>query len=246
MVVFTLPGVQGVDRCLDSLGWADAVDVCTLDGDPSRGTPRQRGATDWVLYLWGHERVDAELAESVRDILNSPGASTATEYCVRVRSRLLDVWLEASCWGPSPSPRLLRNGFEDVPWGWNSGGFDFSRTPVVPGWVYDHSFEEITNGVGQLNGVSSILARTVTAVPDGPLELIRLPVRVLCRLFFRQNLWRRGLPGLALSLIAAYGCTATLMKAWEARLGRGRPERDAYGPCHPEPPLPRDAQHVER
>lgn len=242
-VVFTLPEMPHVERCLDSLRWADAVDIRALGDERAAGAPRRRDATDWVLYLWGQEHVDAELPEAIRRTLASGTGGAATQYRLRVRSRLLDTWLEASAWGPVPSPRLLRGGQDRWPWGWGPGEFNAAGGPVLPGWVSDHSFEDISSGVDQLNALSSVLARSAAEVPHGPLDLMRVPSQVLCRLLFRQRLWRRGIAGLGLSVIASYGRVAASMKAWELEARRRNPE--SWAESGDESPVPRGTQRVE-
>lgn len=241
-VVFTLREMPHIERCLDSLRWADTVDICPLGERPASAS-WQRNATDWVLYLWGQERVDAELPDAIRETLASGTAGAATQYRLRVRSRLLDSWLEASAWGPVPSPRLRRGGQDRLPWGWSPETFDPADGPVLPGWISDHSFEEISSGVDQLNALSSALARSAAAVPDGPLDLIRVPGQVLCRLLFRQRLWFSGIPGIGLSVIASYSCVATSMKAWE--LKAPRPNAENWAESGDKSPVPRRTQRVE-
>lgn len=225
VVVFALGESQQVDRCVESLAWADAVQVCEL-GDGSTRPSFERDTTDWVLYLWGEERVDAELSAAVREAVKSEAAPSATQYRVRVRSRFLESWLEASCWGPVPSARLVRRGQDEPLCGWAPDSFHARDVPVLPGWISDYSLEELSRGVDQLNALSGIWARSVADVPHGPLELIHLPFRVLSRLLLRNKLCMRGLAGAGFSTIASYSCLATLMKAWEMRFAsNGSPPR---------------------
>jgi len=215
VVVFTLRGMQHIDRCVESVGWADTVQLCALDDNEPGCIAASLDHTDWVLYLFGEEQVDAELSAAIQDALRSPILHSAEPYGIRIRSRLLDRWLEASCWGPVPSQRLLQTNTSSPFEGWQRASIGRSTGRVLPGWISDHSFEQVANGVDHLNALSSIWARGATDVPRRLRDLMLPPARVFCWLLFQRGLWLRGLPGLSLAVIAGYACVATVMKSWE-------------------------------
>ena len=219
VVVFTLREMQHIDRCVESVDWADAVRLCALDDDESVGIDSESDRTDWVLYLFGEEQVDAELSAALRDLVRFRPQQSVGPYRIRVRSRLLDRWIEASCWGPCPSVRLLPTG-AGLPFeGWKSEGFGRHTGPILPGWISDHSFERVADGVGHVNALSSIWARGNAPVPGGLRDLTLLPAGVFSSLFFRKSLWLRGLPGFSIAVLAAYTAVATAMKCWERSRG---------------------------
>ena len=219
VVVFTLREMQLVDRCVESVRWADAVQLWALDDDDPGRADFDRHGTDWVLYLFGEEHVDAELSSAIQNVLRSRSQQSREPYGIRVRSRLLDRWIEASCWGPCPSPRLLPAD-RAVPFeGWQSAGLGRWTGQVLPGWISDHSFDPVANGIGYVNELSTIWARGTTDVPRGPKDLTLLAAQAFSWLFVRRRLWLQGLPGFSIAVIAAYTCVATAMKSWEKGQG---------------------------
>ena len=70
VVVFNLRGMKHLSQCLDSVQWADAVTVRDLDqnGNPNSIKETERLSeeikTDWVLYLWGEEKIGTELSSA--------------------------------------------------------------------------------------------------------------------------------------------------------------------------------------
>jgi len=86
VVVLSVCGMKHLTECLESIGWADAVVVLHVGrGEPAVepgrsvstvirkvhstwevGEIAQKVRTDWVLHLWGEERVGAELQEQLR------------------------------------------------------------------------------------------------------------------------------------------------------------------------------------
>ena len=86
VVVYTLREMQRVDRCVESVGWADTVQLWPLDGDGSSKTDPERAQTDWVLYLFGEEHVDAELSAAIQNVVQLRDRHPAGPYGIRVRS----------------------------------------------------------------------------------------------------------------------------------------------------------------
>ncbi|TAJ82007.1 hypothetical protein EPO44_17675, partial [bacterium] len=124
-------------ECLESVKWADAVTVLHAgEGEPLIGinpfsslTLRkiafaqeseelcQEARTDWILHLWGEERLEGELQEELRALCRRELSQAPMAYRVPVRSHLLGRWVEGSLLGPSPALRLSRRVGE-TPFGW--------------------------------------------------------------------------------------------------------------------------------
>lgn len=226
VVVYSLRGMRYLSQCLDSVRWADAVTVRSLDQETEvdsevKSVPRaQEVGTDWVLHLWGDECVGAELAEELQLIRKAGLEAGFLAYLVPIRSHLLGRWVRGSLWSPSPSLRLCRR-VEELPYHWwnskleNPGG----KSGLLHGWIGDYSCTELQGGVERLNVISGLWAQRLQA--DGRTLshalIAAYPVQVLTRLLFVDGLLLQGMAGLSLSVLAAYATLASGMKLVESR-----------------------------
>ncbi len=240
VVVLSLRGMQHLSECLESVKWADAVELLHVgEGEPPGGVsanfplvprklasteelgdiPRQI-ATDWVLYLWGEERVEPELREELRELCQEKMAAAPFGYRIPIRSRLLGCWVEGSLLGPSPSLRLSR-GIEEITSGWwGSAENRLQGYPTLQrGWLGDYSAAELKHGFDRLQDISQIWAERLQTKGENltPLASVLRPLPVFIKVLLRNRLFLNGFAGLTLSTLAAYGAFLACAKIWEAR-----------------------------
>lgn len=236
VVVLSLSGMKHLDACLESVRWADAVSVVHLgEGEPSigRGLPcpltikrvgsvggmvGQEVGTDWLLWLWGEERVEAALEEELRELCKTDLSDKAAAYRIPVRSYLLGHWAEGSLWGPSPSPRLGR-GVGGIACGWGDSGEKRAKGHGrLKGRIADYSAMELKEGWDRLQEISRLWAARLAESGEGldPFSVTTLSVRIFLRLLWGNGLWANGLAGLTLPTLAAYANLLSGAKAWEA------------------------------
>ena len=225
-VVFSIRGMKHLSECLDSVRWVDEVAVRHLDQEAAEGGhySGQMG-TDWVLHLWGEERVGAELREELHQIRHAELPAEPTSYLIPIRSHLLGRWVKGSLWDPASSPRLCRQVEEPPFGGWSPASKNsWGTTGLLRGWIEDYSCSELRDGVDRVNSVSSLWAERLRS--EGPrlsnVAMTVYPLRVLMRHLFIDGLFREGLAGLSLSALAAYVTLASAMKLWEARQSGSR------------------------
>jgi hypothetical protein len=240
VVVISLEGMKYLSQCLESARWADAVAVLHVgEGEPAVGEKlpsfaslRRAGSveeaigtgekigTDWILHLWGEERVEPELKEELDAIRRAERAQVPSAFRIPVRSRLLDRWVEGSLMGPSPALRLSRKG-KEVPLSWwnISAGKAPEAAGLLEGSISDYASAELSDGIHRIQRVSSLWAGHPGAGKSDPgsFRITLRALRVLMRLLFLNRLFSRGLAGLTLSVLAAYGVLLSGAKAWEAR-----------------------------
>lgn len=243
--VLSLRGMKHLAECLESVKWADAVTVLHAgEGEPLIGmnpfssltlrkfvsTQEWDGLarevrTDWVLHLWGEERLEGELQEELRALCRKELPQAPMAYRVPVRSHLLGRWVEGSLLGPSPALRLSRR-VDEIPFGWwNVTESKVRESPTLPrGWISDWTATALKDGVDLIQGVSELWAerlRTKGQEP-GPISMVLGPFQVFLRMLFNNGIFSHGFAGLTLSTLAAYATLLTGAKVWEARNVRER------------------------
>jgi len=240
VVVFSLQGMKHLAQCLESVRWADVVVVLHAgDGEPSIGanpcptpilqkfSPEQeirqfyQGIkTDWVLHLWGEERVEGELGEELRALCKAELPQAPLRYRIPIRSRLLGRWAEGSLWGPSPALRLGRELEELAPGWWQETDHRMRKgSGLLRGWIGDYSSALLEDGVDRVNVVSGLWAERLQERGGSPTSaaMALRSLRVFVRLLFMNGVFSHGLAGLTLSALAAYATVLSGARVWEAR-----------------------------
>ncbi len=238
VAVFSFDGIKDVAPCLESVAWADRILLLHFGADAPNVGSRELPAlavrplatwseaekhceeigTDWVLYLWAGERLDAALARWLREFRTV--AEAAGVYTLRVRSLILNEWVEGGLSGPSPSPRLARG--KENPLGWW-----LKRPPVGEGgegWIEDHGTAELAHAVERVQALSDYWEACLmrTAEPPGALATIFAAAEIKLRMLLRSGVLSRGIAGIALAALAAYSVLLSGAKLWEARHANGR------------------------
>jgi len=240
VVVFSLQGMKHLAQCLESVRWADVIVVLHAgDGEPSIGadprpapilqkfSPKQeirqfcQGIkTDWVLHLWGEERVEGELSEELRALCKAELPQSPLRYRIPIRSRLLGRWAEGSLWGSSPALRLSRELEGLAPGGWWHETDRRLRqgSGLLRGWIGDYSSARLGDGVDRVNLVSSLWAERLQEGSGSPTSaaMALRSLRVFVRLLFMNGVFSHGLAGLTLSALAAYATLLSGARVWEA------------------------------
>ena len=240
VVVFSLRGMKQLAQCLASVQWADAVMVLHLgEGEPSIGdspslSPMVRKVspgedvghfyeeirTDWVLHLWGEERVEAKLGEELKSLCRAELKNAPLEYRIPIRSQILGSWVNGSLWGPTPSFRLSRK-VEELSLGWwNRTEREIEEPPgVLRGWIGDYASVQLSDGFDRVQSVSQICSKRLE-IKNRTLSTAAMavfPLRVFMRLLLMNGVFHHGLAGLTLSTLAAYATLLSGAKMWEAR-----------------------------
>jgi len=231
--------MQHLSGCLESVKWADRVTLLHIgEGEPLEGVmpfssivyrkvasleelghlSRDIG-TDWVLHLWGEERVEEDLGEELRAVCREELAPSPLGYRIPIRSHLLGRWTKGSILGPSPALRLSRR-IEEIPSGWWDSAEDkLQEYPTLRrGWIGDYTAAELRNGVDQIQMITEVWAERLQNKGQflSPAANILLPLRVFAKLLLMNGLFSNGFAGLTLSILAAYATLLTGAKIWEA------------------------------
>ncbi|NIO11366.1 MAG: hypothetical protein GTO40_26460 [Deltaproteobacteria bacterium] len=232
VVVFSLHGMKHLSECLESVQWADAVKVWQLDEvndlDPIRDAGRvaQELKTEWLLHLWGEERVTAKLREELTVLCRTGPETTPSSYRIPVRSLILGRWVRGSLWGSFPSRRLWRKTARLPDSWWNRE----TRSNDLPWgslnqWIEDLSCADLRDGVHHVNQISSLWAQQLE-LEGRNLSTLAISLNPFCvsmRLLLVHGLLFSGLPGLTLSGLASYATLVSGMKWWESCGSKSKP-----------------------
>jgi hypothetical protein len=239
VVILSLPGMKDLGPTLASVAWADAILVVHAgEGEPELAgkSPRSlvvrrvdfaRGLTeplddirtDWVLRLWGEERLEPGLQDELRELCRLDPAPAKSSYDIPLRTLLLGRWIEASLWEPSPAPRLGR-GVGRLLGGWwtDRTSRETQPTGALRGRIADYGPVTLDEAMARINRVTGLWAEDMRRLGQAPgrADRVFFPLRVFLRLMFVNRLVGRGLAGLTLSTLAGYATLLAGAKWWEA------------------------------
>lgn len=240
VVVLSVPGMAHLSECLESVKWADAVLLLHFGKDaPAIGASRPSSLTlrkitsareladrsrelraDWVLHLWGEERLEAGLQDEIRTVCRREWSRAPSGYRISIRSLVLGRWVEGSLTGPSPALRLSRGAVDLLSGWWDGEEARASACPVLgQGRIGDYGAAELKGGVELVQGISELWAERIGA-GVGPLRSvagIRCALGAFGKLALMNRLFLNGFAALTLSTLAAYATLLAGAKAWEAR-----------------------------
>jgi len=243
VVILSLRGMKHLTQSLESVKWADAITVLHAGaGEPSiggnyfpslrlrkiaslreLGDPSWEIGTDWVLHLWGEERVEDELGEELRALRRRESSRVPMAYRIPVRSHLLGRWVKGSLLGPSPALRLSRRA-EHLPSGWWDSTTEKSREALLlpHGWIGDYAATELNDGIDRLQSVSELWAEEFRGKDHGlnPKAAVLRSFQVFVKMLLMNGIVMNGFAGLTLSTLAAYLVLLTGARAWEASNAR--------------------------
>ena len=239
VVILSLRGMKHLAQSLESVKWVDAVTVLHAgEGDPSievKPSPsvivrkiastKELGehsweiGTDWVLHLWGEERVEEELREELQALCRKESSDTPMGYRIPIRSHLLGRWVNGSLLGPSPALRLSRR-VEELPFGWlNPAAERLRESPILPrGWIGDYAATELKDGMDRVQSMSGLWVEQLRAKGQKPNPggTILRSLQVLVKMLLINGIFSNGFAGLTLAALAAYAVLLTGARVWEA------------------------------
>lgn len=238
VVVLSLQGMTGLDRCLESIQWADAVWIVHFgDDDPCKrpfgvsSVSRKVKSvqelnsfyhevnTDWVLYLWGEERVEAKLSAGLQEVVKSDSAKYPHAYRIPIRSRLFHQWVEGSLWGPVPALRLRRRAARFVLNWWEPAEKRSSESEgVLPGWIEDYSTRELSQAMNRVQFISSLWMEDLSSSGIRPRTswTAWVALRVFSCLLVQKGNLRKGFAALTFAALGAYATLLAFAKLWES------------------------------
>lgn len=238
VVIFSLTGMRSLEACLKSIRWADAVMILHLgEGEPPvpKDLPPfgrvewafsveqaaqclREMKTDWILHLWGEERLNERLQEEILSLRMKEAAITSRAYRLDIRTRILNRWVKGSLWGPSPGLRLTAE-LRDLGKGWweETGAGNRERGPRLGGWVEDYATADLAYGLERINQFSARCAERIArkGLRFGAFSTAIYSLWVGMRLLAMNRVVAQGLAGVTFSILAGYSVLLVGAKRWE-------------------------------
>ncbi|HOD65633.1 MAG TPA: glycosyltransferase family 2 protein [candidate division Zixibacteria bacterium] len=253
VVVITKDEEANIERCLESVAWADELIVVDSQStDRTAELARRRGAVvcdvewrgfgpakrrgvalatqEWVLSLDADEVVGTELAHQIRQV--AAGGGEHDGYYVGRRTNFLGRWISHCGWYPDPVLRLFRREKGNV------------NEAVV------HEQVEVDGSVGRLSGellhfsyptLEHYLAKSAVYTTLGAREafrrgrrarwydlVIRPPISFFSHYIVRQG-FRDGMEGWIISVMSAVAVFVKYAKLRHLQRTATPEQREQYG-----------------
>jgi len=245
-VVICLNEADRIGRCLESLSFCDeivVVDSGSADGtrelarkytervieQPFLGYVKQKNfalehaKNDWVICLDADEALSPELAANVRGAL-SRNDGTVSGYSLDRVTQYLGVWHDRGEWYPDWQLRVFRRSRGR----W--GGLDpHDRVelagPVerLPGRLLHWNYRNLSDHIQTMDRFSARMARSLadSGVRFRLRDLVFRPLARFLKSYVLRQGFRKGIPGLVVSVAGAYYVFMKYAKLWELeRLGK--------------------------
>lgn len=171
---------------------------------------------DWILSLDGDEMLSPQLAQEILE-WKGQGSSRKGYYLPR-KTFFMGRWIEHTTWYPDWQLRL----FEKTSGRWEGGRVHESVRVTGPtgrfkGQIYHHTYASFSEYLEQLERFSSLAAQDYFdggKRADWTHLLMHPPVIFLKNYLFRRG-FLDGIPGLAVSFLAAVSSLFKYLKLWE-------------------------------
>jgi glycosyltransferase involved in cell wall biosynthesis len=250
VVVITYNEEQNIERCLESLRWADEVIVVDsfstdrtvelarrytqvvlqypFDGDiPQRERGFAIAKFDWLLYIDADEEVTPELHREIRGVIDAPGAKDGYEIPRRVF--IFGRWIRYGGWYPDYTIRLFRRNNYYPEYAEVHGGFAVRGEKGRLCQLLNHyTYSSIEQYIYKMNDYSSLQVSNKLQHHDGPniplRKLIFSPLSHFFRKYFSNKGYRDGMIGFVIAVLGAISTLALYTKLWEYHMRRRQGE----------------------
>ncbi|HEX9015900.1 MAG TPA: glycosyltransferase family 2 protein [Chloroflexota bacterium] len=244
VVLTTLNEERNIERCLNSVRWADeivVVDSFSWDRTvelarryttrvyqheyPGSSRQVQRGidyATgDWVLVVDADEEVTPSLAEAIRTILRE--GTDADGFAILRKPYAFGKWIGDGGWFPDYQFRLFRKSralpeHQEVHGGFTTSG----RRARLDALLLHHTYPTIYAYVEKMNDYTSLqVSNKLAADPavQAPWhKLVLSPLSHFLKMFVVKKGYRDGFHGFVLALLDATYTMLLYAKLWEYRM----------------------------
>ncbi len=239
--VITLNEEDNIRRCLSSVQWADEIVVVDSGSDDrTRGIAEAMGARvlhhewpghreqkqyatdrashDWVLSLDADEKLDDELARSVRSVFEGSPPDPGVCFEVNRLAEYLGEWMYHGSWHPDWIVRLFNRTRTE--WGGRNPHdrvLPAAEVRRLDGLLLHWPYEDISDHIDHINDYTTIMARELDdeGVTGGPLRGLLHGAAAWFKDYLLKGGFRGGRTGLLNSILHAFYTTMKYVKLWE-------------------------------
>lgn len=243
VIVVTLNEEKNIERCLDSVRWADeivVVDSFSTDRTvelsrkytenvfqyvyPGYSKQVERGMNhstgEWVFILDADEEVTAELGASIRTAILSD--QSCDGYFVNRKVYVFGKWIEHCGWFPDWQFRLVKRGMERAEHKEIHGAFvTEGKTGKLEGLLHHYTYETIGQYLEKMNDYTSLqVSNKLTDDPEyspGWTKIVFSPWSHFIQMFITNGGYKDGFHGFFLSALDALYSLSFYAKLWEYR-----------------------------
>jgi glycosyltransferase involved in cell wall biosynthesis len=167
---------------------ARVIDQAYLGEGRQRGVTEQHAAHDWILALDADERLDEEMAATIRAL---PLDDAGTAYAFNRKSYVGPRWVRGPGFYPDFVTRLYNRSEAGYEARFGHAGVRAPRVQRVAGHILHYTYDDMSDWVAKINQVSSLDARGMFEAGRGPSAI--KPVTAALAAGFRQLVLRGGL-----------------------------------------------------
>ena len=247
VVVITKNEEGRLRECLQSAAWADEIVVVDdASTDKTRDVARDFTAKvvervmdiegrhrnhayslakhDWVLSLDADERVTAELAEEIRELLRTEPKFHA--YTIPRKNFMGNTWVRYGGMYPSAQIKLFRKSkfrFDENAEVHPQAYMD-SPSGALKGDILHYTYRDFTDAITKLDRQTDLEARKWFREKRkvGALGTLRKMVDRFCRAYFSKKGYKDGVIGLFLAVNSGMYQFLSYAKYWEMKKAAGR------------------------
>jgi glycosyltransferase involved in cell wall biosynthesis len=248
VVLTTLNEELNIERCLNSVRWADeivVVDSFSRDRTvqlarsytdrvyqhefPGSSRQVERGISyatgEWVFLIDADEEVSPELAREVQTVLRaeSSAGEGLAGYDILRKSKAFGRWIESGGWYPDYQFRFFRKDGYTAEHQEVHGGFAPSgKRGRLAGPLYHYTYDNIYSYVAKMNDYTSL--QVSNKLKADPLcrarkrNLILNPLSHFLRMYVSRKGYRDGFHGFVLAMLDAAYTMVLYAKLWEHRM----------------------------
>jgi glycosyltransferase involved in cell wall biosynthesis len=238
-VIITFNEEKNIERCLQSLDWADEiviVDSCSTDHTVAlcqkytsriivhnwEGFVKQKiyataqASNDWIFSIDADEEVSPQLKSDLLKIKQSISSTVA--YRMPRKMFYLGKWIAHGSWYPDYKVRLFDRkhgrwvGLE-VHEFWQADG----RCEKLPGEIFHYSYQNLTDHVHKINTLTTKAASEMLHKGKRATfwHILINPYLKFIKSYFIQAGLRDGFVGLIIALMGSYYVFLKYLKLWE-------------------------------
>jgi len=238
--VITFNNERTLDRCLESLAFADELVVLdSFSTDRTVAIARVRASRfeqqafkgfrdqyndciamsrhDWVLVVDADEVVSEGLRKAIQDVVARDGDPNVAGYRIAHRTWFMGRWIRHGAWAHDSKIRLIRRGQGRFVGGLHTALQQDGSEKTLPGVVDHFSFADIADLQEKHNRYTTIAAGEAFAAGQRP-SLRRMLGNSLFRFlrgYLLQGGFLDGVPGLVVAVSTAWYVFVREAKLWE-------------------------------